>query len=198
MANARSIASASDRHPEARRAADRAYATAWLANDPEAVMATLTEDPELTLVESDDGKMDESLTRRLIETARGITEETGAFWTDQLNNADQVAGYQKLGAEIWEQTGGELDAFVHGVGTAGSLMGTATELRERGDVRIVAVEPAESAVLSGRPTGAHRIEGVGAGFVVPLLGDILRMPGLPRQPQAHDIDLVDGEIVGLK
>lgn len=123
---------------------------------------------ELTLVESNGGKMDETLTRTLIETARGITAETGAFWTDQLNNADQVTGYRELGAEIWAQTGGEVDAFVHSVGTAGSLMGTATELSERGDVRIVAVEPAESAVLSGRPTGAHKIEGVGAGFVVPL------------------------------
>ena len=124
---------------------------------------------ELTVLPSKDGAMDEALTRSMIAEARRITEETGAYWTDQLNNENQLDGYRRLGEEIWEQTGGEVDAFVHGVGTAGSLMGVSTALRaHRSDLRIIAVEPAESAVLSGRPTGAHHIEGVGAGFVVPL------------------------------
>ncbi len=124
---------------------------------------------ELTLVESDSGHMDEALTRNMIEAARRITEETGGFWTDQLNNADQVAGYRTLGEEVWSQTGGKVDAFVQSVGTAGSLMGAGAALRRRhASIRVVAVEPAESAVLSGEPSGAHQIEGVGAGFVVPL------------------------------
>ncbi len=123
----------------------------------------------LTLIESDSGGMDESLTRHMIEAARRIAEETGAFWTDQLNNADQVQGYRALGEEIWSQTEGRVDAFVQSVGTAGSLMGGGMTLREKHPgIRIVAVEPAESAVLSGGVTGSHQIEGVGAGFVVPL------------------------------
>ncbi len=124
---------------------------------------------ELTIVASEGGDMDEALTRNMIETARQITQQTGGFWTDQLNNTDQVAGYQAMGDEIWVQTGGRIDAFVQSVGTAGSLMGIATTLlRRNAGIHITAVEPAESAVLSGRPGGAHRIEGIGAGFVVPL------------------------------
>jgi len=123
----------------------------------------------LTIVESDHGAMDAALTHAMIDAARRIAAETGAFWTDQLNNADQVEGYRAMGDEIWRQTGGAIDAFVQSVGTAGSIMGVAAALRRRNpDVHITAVEPAESAVLSGGPSGAHGIEGVGAGFVVPL------------------------------
>lgn len=124
---------------------------------------------ELTLVPSDDGGMDESLTRRLIASAAAICEETGAFWTDQLNNEDQLGCYRHMASEIWEQTEGKVDAYVQSVGTSASLRGTAESLREKNPrVRIVAVEPAESAVLSGEASGTHKIEGVGAGFVVPM------------------------------
>lgn len=123
----------------------------------------------LTLVPSDGGGMDASLTHRMIDAARGIMEETGAFWTDQLNNADQLRGYRALGQEIWTQTAGRVHAFVQSVGTAGSVMGVSAELRSHdANVRIFAVEPSESAVLSGGDSGSHKIEGVGAGFVVPL------------------------------
>lgn len=74
-----------------------------------------------------------------------------------------------MGEEVWEQSKGQVDAFVHSVGTAGSIRGISARLRAHDDaVHVVAVEPEESAVLSGGPTGSHRIEGVGAGFVVPL------------------------------
>jgi cysteine synthase A len=126
----------------------------------------------LRVLKSDDGRMTEKLTRDMIEAARIITEETGGFWTDQLNNRDQLAAYRVMADEIWTQTGGEIHAFVESVGTAASLRGTAERLRERTrDVRIVAVEPDESAVLSGSPAGAHKIDGIGAGFVVPLWQD---------------------------
>jgi cysteine synthase A len=109
------------------------------------------------------------LTRDMIEAARVIATDTGAFWTDQLNNTDQMAAYHRMAAEIWIQTGGRIDAFVQSVGTAASLRGTGEALRERNDrIRIVAVEPSESPVLSGGKPGAHKIDGVGAGFVVPL------------------------------
>jgi cysteine synthase len=123
----------------------------------------------LQIVRSDSGRMTEKLTRDMIEAARVITERTGGFWTDQLKNADQLAAYHRMAEEIWDQTEERVDAFVQSVGTAASLRGNAEALRGRNaSVRIVAVEPAESAVLSGGPPGAHKIDGVGAGFVVPL------------------------------
>ena len=123
----------------------------------------------LHIVPSDAGRMTEQLTRDMIEAARVRTEETGGFWTDQLNNSDQLAGYRAMGAEIWAQTGGRIDGFVQSVGTAGCVRGVAEVLRRNNKrVEVVAVEPAESAVLSGGLSGAHTIEGIGAGFVVPL------------------------------
>jgi cysteine synthase A len=109
------------------------------------------------------------LTLEMIETARGLASAPGSYWTDQLNNTDQLSSYEAMGEEIWEQTGGRVDAFVQSVGTGGSLRGVSASLRARnGELRVVAVEPEESAVLSGGPSGSHRIEGTGAGFVVPL------------------------------
>jgi len=126
----------------------------------------------LRVLMSDGGRMTEKLTRDMIEAARIVTDETGGFWTDQLNNRDQFSAYRAMAEEIWTQTGGEIDGFVQSVGTAASLRGTAEGLRERKtDVRVVAVEPAESAVLSGGPAGGHKIDGIGAGFIVPLWQD---------------------------
>ncbi len=127
---------------------------------------------KLHIVPSDSGRMTEKLTRDMVEAARGITAETGGFWTDQLKNTDQLAAYHVLANEIWAQTSGRIDAFVQSVGTAASLRGTAEGLRRYSDrTRIVAVEPEESPVLSGGAAGAHKIDGIGAGFVVPLWQD---------------------------
>jgi len=124
---------------------------------------------KLRIVHSDSGRMTEKLTRDMIEAARIITLETGGFWTDQLNNTDQIAAYHDMAEEIWTQTDGQVDGFVQSVGTAASLRGVGETLRRRNEqIRIVAVEPAESPVLSGGQAGAHKIDGVGAGFVVPL------------------------------
>ena len=124
---------------------------------------------ELTLVPSPTGGTTKALTLAMIETARGLAEEPGSFFADQLNNTAPLAAYGAMGEEIWEQAEGQVDAFVQSVGTGGFLRGIATRLRSREpDVRVVAVEPSESAVLSGGPSGSHKIEGVGAGFVVPL------------------------------
>jgi cysteine synthase A len=79
----------------------------------------------LHVVPSDGGRMTAQLTRDMVEAARAIAGETGAYWTDQLRNLDQVGAYRALADEIWTQTGGRLDAFVQSVGTAGSLRGTA-------------------------------------------------------------------------
>lgn len=124
---------------------------------------------DLNIIESESGGMTEKLTRDMVETARVITEKTGGFWTNQLKNTDQLVAYHKMAAEISEQTAGRIDAFVQMVGTAASVRGVAEELRRRvRHIRIVAVEPSESAVLSGDKPGSHKIDGVGAGFVVPL------------------------------
>ena len=105
----------------------------------------------------------------MIETARAISREPRTYWTDQLNNADSIAGYRPMGEEIREQTGGKVDAFVQAVGTAASLRGVAGVLRGHNrDVRIIAVEPGESPVLSGGPPGAHKIEGIGIGYAPPM------------------------------
>jgi cysteine synthase A len=86
-----------------------------------------------------------------------------------LKNRDGEAGYYPLGEEMWQQAGKRVDAFVHAVSTAHSIHGTARTLRHRNpQVRVFAVEPAESAVLSGKPSGSHQIEGIGIGFVPPL------------------------------
>jgi cysteine synthase A len=124
---------------------------------------------KLQIVPSDGGGMTGKLTRDMVEAARIIQEKTGAFWTDQLKNTDQLTAYHQMAEEIWTQTGGRIDGFVQSVGTAASVRGIAEGLRRhKPGIRIVAVEPAESAVLSGGPSGSHKMDGIGAGFVVPL------------------------------
>jgi cysteine synthase len=123
----------------------------------------------LTVIQSRGEDITEGLIRRMIAAAREVASRPGVHWTDQLNNHDAVAGYHAMGDEIWEQTGGEVDAFVHSVGSAHSIHGVARALRRRQPaLRVTAVEPAESTVLSGGPSGSHRIDGIGVGFVPPL------------------------------
>ncbi len=124
---------------------------------------------ELTLVPSEGGLTTRQLILDMIEAARELSREPHTYWTDQLRNHDSIAGYHPLGEEIWTQTGGRVDAFVHCVGTAATSRGVATVLkRHRREVRIAVVEPAESAVLSGGAAGPHKIEGVGIGDTPPL------------------------------
>jgi cysteine synthase A len=124
---------------------------------------------QLVLVPSEGGLTTKKLILDMIEKARQLSQEPRTYWTDQLRNHDSIAGYYALGEEIWSQTGGAVDAFVQSVGTAASIRGTATALRRhKPDVQIVAVEPGESAVLSGGQPGPHKIEGVGVGYTPPL------------------------------
>ena len=137
---------------------------------------------ELTLVPSEGGLTTKKLILDMIEVARKLSREPHTYWTDQLNNHDTIAGYHALGEEIWTQTEGKVDAFVHCVGTAASSRGVATALkRHNPKIRIVVVEPAESSVLLGGQPGAHKIEGVGVGFIPPLwepslVDEILAVP----------------------
>ena len=123
----------------------------------------------LTLVPYEGGGFTKQLFLDMIETARKLSLAPNTYFTDQLNNTDSVAGYASLGEEIWQQMDGEVDAFVHSIGTGASLRGVATVLRRHNPkVRIVAVEPGESAVLCGGKPGAHDIEGIGIGYAPPL------------------------------
>ena len=124
---------------------------------------------ELTLVPSEGGRTTKKLILDMIEAARALSREPHTYWTDQLNNHDSIAGYHPLGEEIWRQTSGAVDAFVHCVGTAATSRGVATVLkRHKPAVEVVVVEPAESSVLLGGQPGPHKIEGVGIGYTPPL------------------------------
>jgi len=124
---------------------------------------------ELILVPSEGGLTTKKLILDMIAAAKELSQQPRTYWTDQLNNADSITGYYPLGEEIWEQAGGAVDAFVHSVGTAASLRGAAMALKKHNPkIKIIAVEPAESAVLSGGQPGPHKIEGVGIGYTPPL------------------------------
>lgn len=124
---------------------------------------------KLTIIPSASGLITKRLILDMIEAARAASRKPGTYWTDQLNNAAMIPGYRPMGQEIWDQSGGEVDAFVHSVGTSASLQGVAGVLREhKPDVQIIAVEPAESPVLSGGEPGAHKMEGIGIGYRPPL------------------------------
>ncbi len=123
----------------------------------------------ITDVASDNKRITEALIKEMIRQAGEISQRPGHWWCDQLNNHDAINGYVPLGEEIWLQTGGAVTAFVHAVGTAHSIHGVTQALWARNrDIEITAVEPAESAVLSGGPSGSHKIEGIGIGFLPPL------------------------------
>lgn len=157
---------------------------------------------ELTLVESEGGLITKALFQEMIATARGLSEAPGSYWTDQLHNRDSIAGYHPMGEEIWRQAAGAVDAFVQAVGTAASLTGVATVLRRHHPgVRIVAVEPGESAVLSGGPPGAHRIEGIGIGYAPPLwdpalADEVVAVPTAEAEAMARRLAREEGLFAG--
>lgn len=143
----------------------------------------------VVLEPSDRLRITEDLIRRMIARAKGIAQDEGAWWVDQLNNHDGAAGYETMGEEIWAQSGGRVDAFVQSVGTAHSLHGAVAALRRLSPtIHTVAVEPEESPVLSTGRTGGHRIEGIGIGFVPPLWDatDASEIATV-RSDEAHDM-----------
>ena len=107
-----------------------------------------------------------------IEKAKQLVEDhPDAFMPQQFTNEANVQiHYDTTGPEIWEQTGGEIDALVVGVGTGGTITGTGRYLREKkSDIKLYAVEPENSPVLSGGNPGPHKIQGIGAGFVPEIM-----------------------------
>lgn len=124
---------------------------------------------ELTIVPSEGGSTTKKLILDMIDAAKEISQQPHTYWTDQLNNLDSITGYFSLGEEIWNQTDGKINAFIQSVGTSASLRGVAAILKKHNPaIKIIAVEPAESPVLSGGQPGPHKIDGVGIGYTPPL------------------------------
>ena len=125
---------------------------------------------DMVIIPSQGGVVTPDLTPRMIEAARELAAEDRTYWTDQLRNADIITGHQRLGRELLEQVEGPISAFCGSVGTAGMLMGVARALRRaNSQARIIALEPASSAIISTGKAGNHHVEGIGIGFVPPLL-----------------------------
>jgi cysteine synthase A len=125
---------------------------------------------ELTIVPSVDGKITPDLVPRMIEKASEMAAEPDTYFTNQLHNADSLVGYRTIGDELYDQLDRPIDVFCASVGTAGMTMGVATALAEAGSpARIVIFEPASTAVITGGEPGRHRVEGIGIGYIPPLL-----------------------------
>ena len=125
---------------------------------------------ELVMVPSVQGKITPDLTPRMMEKAKSLAASDGCYFTNQLHNPDIIVGHRNIGRELLRQVDRPIDAFCGGVGTAGMLMGVALELRPvYPEIRIVALEPAATAVIAGGQAGTHNVEGIGIGFVPPLL-----------------------------
>ncbi len=120
-----------------------------------------------------------------------------------VNPANPAAHYATTGPEIWQDTAGEVDVFVAGVGTGGTITGVGRYLKERKPgVRIVAVEPAASPVLSGGHAGPHAIQGIGAGFVPKVLDtsvydQIIQVENADAFAMGREIGRAEGVLVGI-
>ena len=120
-----------------------------------------------------------------------------------VNPANPKAHFETTGPEIYNDTDGEVDIFVAGVGTGGTVTGVGQYLKsKKPTVKIVAVEPADSAVLSGKPSGAHKIQGIGAGFVPDVLDTAVYDEIIPVKNEdafsaGREIGKNEGVLVGI-
>lgn len=140
-----------------------------------------------------------------IAEANKLKEETpGAIILQQFQNpANPEVHYQTTGKEIWEDTDGQIGVFVAGVGTGGTVSGVGRYLKEQNpNVRVVAVEPASSPVLSGGTPGAHKIQGIGAGFVPDtydnsVIDEIIQVKDDDAILTGRELSLTEGLLVGI-
>ena len=140
-----------------------------------------------------------------IEKAEELANEIpGSFIPAQFDNpANREAHYQTTGPEIWNDTDGKVDVLVAGVGTGGTISGTGRYLKEKNaDIRVVAVEPASSPVLSGGSAGPHQIQGIGAGFVPKVLDtgiydEVIAVENNDAIRMGAEIGRSEGVLVGI-
>lgn len=125
---------------------------------------------DLTILPSDGGRVTPDLTPRMIDKAAEYAAEPDTYWTNQLSNADSIVGYRKIGEELLAQMDRPIDVFCAAVGTAGLTMGVSSALSDGGSsARIVIFEPASTPFITQGRAGTHRVEGIGIGFMPPLL-----------------------------
>lgn len=139
-----------------------------------------------------------------VDAARKMATDPDVFLPDQFSNpANPEVHRRTTGPEIWEALDGSIDVFVAGVGTGGTITGTGEFLKSQNpDVKVIAVEPASSAVLSGRAAGPHKIQGIGAGFVPPVLNrdvldEIIPVGDEEAIEMARECARREGVLVGL-
>jgi cysteine synthase len=167
---------------------------------PEKIRTMRAFGAEVELIHSPAG-ITPDLIPSMVRRAGEIARETGAFQTDQFNNTDMVDGYRRLGEELLEQVP-DIAAFCAYVGTAGCFLGTTRALREKlPDLHRVALEPAESAVLSGGQPGTHHIEGGGIGYWPPQLrpddfDEVMAIPEADGFAMARRAARADGIFTG--
>ena len=139
------------------------------------------------------------------DKARELLEADPSAWMpDQFNNpANAQAHYETTGPEIWRDTDGAVDVLVAGVGSGGTITGAGRFLKEQNpNIKVVAVEPAESPVLSGGQPGPHKIQGIGAGFVpgtldMGVVDEVLPVPGVEAIAAAKELARAEGILVGI-
>ena len=140
-----------------------------------------------------------------IAKAQALLQEIPGSWmAGQFTNpANPTAHYLTTGPEIWRDTAGKIDIFVAGIGTGGTISGVGQYLKEQNPaIQIIGAEPAESAVLNGKSSGPHKIQGIGAGFVPdtynPAVVDkVMDIPSEEAMQTARKVALTEGVLVGI-